>query len=164
MTEDSHPILTPDAMEHHAFMDPVAAVDRLEELYFAATAFLSQHFTMAVTGNKPASRIRAFYPEIRLTTTSHVKTDSRLSFGHVAEPGTYSTTVTRPDLFRNYLIQQIELLVRHHGQPVLIGAVGNADPGAFRGGGKPQGFGAAGRRAGVFAARCVRRARSGDHE
>ncbi len=138
MTEDSHPILTPDAMEHHAFMDPVAAVDRLEELYFAATAFLSQHFTMAVTGNKPTSRIRAFYPEIRLTTTSHVKTDSRLSFGHVAEPGTYSTTVTRPDLFRNYLIQQIELLVRHHGQPVLIGLSETPIPVHFAVAGNPK--------------------------
>ena len=39
--------------------------------------------------------------------TSFDKVDSRLSFGHVASPGTYATTVTRPDLFRNYLIQQI---------------------------------------------------------
>lgn len=125
-------------MEPEAFLDPVAAVDRLEELYFAATAFLSQHFTQAVTGHKPASRIRAFYPEIRLTTTSHVKTDSRLSFGHVAEPGTYSTTVTRPDLFRNYLIQQIELLVRHHGQPVLIGPSETPIPVHFAVAGNPK--------------------------
>ena len=138
MTDDSHLILTPETPEPEAFLDAVAAVDRLEELYFAATAFLSQHFTRAVTGHKPASRIRAFYPEIRLTTTSHVKTDSRLSFGHVAEPGTYSTTVTRPDLFRNYLIQQIELLVRHHGQPVLIGASDTPIPVHFAVAGNPK--------------------------
>jgi AMP nucleosidase len=36
--------------------------------------------------------VRAFYPEIRLTTSSFALTDSRLSFGHVAGPGTYSTT------------------------------------------------------------------------
>lgn len=138
MTEEAHPILTPDMMEPAAFLDAVAAVDRLEELYFAATAFLSQHFTQAVTGHKPASRIRAYYPEIRLTTTSHVKTDSRLSFGHVAEPGTYSTTVTRPDLFRNYLIQQIELLVRHHGQPVLIGPSETPIPVHFAVAGNPK--------------------------
>jgi AMP nucleosidase len=138
MTDDSHMILTPETPQPEAFLDAVAAVDRLEELYFAATAFLSQHFTRAVTGHKPASRIRAFYPEIRLTTTSHVKTDSRLSFGHVAEPGTYSTTVTRPDLFRNYLIQQIELLVRHHGQPVLIGASETPIPVHFAVAGNPK--------------------------
>jgi len=48
--------------------------------------------------------------------------DSRLSFGHVTEPGTYVTTVTRPDLFANYLTQQIGLLIENHGQPVIIGA------------------------------------------
>ncbi|MFN6977349.1 MAG: AMP nucleosidase, partial [Gemmobacter sp.] len=43
------------------------------------------------------------------------------SFGHVSEPGVYATTITRPDLFRNYLRQQIELLLRSHGEPVQIG-------------------------------------------
>ncbi|HHL19987.1 MAG TPA: AMP nucleosidase, partial [Aliiroseovarius sp.] len=64
---------------------------------------------------------RAFCPEIRVTVTSHAQIDSRLSFGHVAGPGIYATTITRPDLFRNYLIQQIGLLVENHGVPVLIG-------------------------------------------
>ena len=138
MNDEAHPILTPEAVEPEAFLDAIAAVDRLEDLYFSATTFLSQHFTQAVTGHKPAARIRAFYPEIRLTTTSHIKTDSRLSFGHVAEPGTYSTTVTRPDLFRNYLIQQIELLVRHHGQPVLIGPSDTPIPVHFAVAGNPK--------------------------
>ena len=62
------------------------------------------------------------YPEIRFTTTSHAKADSRLSFGHVAVPGTYATTITRPDLFRNYLIQQIGLLIANHDAAVVIGA------------------------------------------
>ena len=35
----------------------------------------------------PTSRYRAFYPEIRFTTTSFAAIDSRLSFGHVSEPG-----------------------------------------------------------------------------
>ena len=138
MTEDSHPFLTPDLPAPAPFTDPVAAVDRLEEIYFAATAFLSQHFTQAVTGTKPAARIRACYPEIRLTTTSHVKTDSRLSFGHVAGPGTYSTTVTRPDLFRNYLIQQLDLLLRHHGQPIVIGPSDTPIPVHFAVAGNPK--------------------------
>jgi AMP nucleosidase len=115
-------ILFPDVPAPEAFMDPAAAVDRLEAIYATATAFLSQEFSACVTQGRPASRIRAFYPEIRLTVDSHNKTDSRLSFGHVAAPGTYVTTVTRPDLFRNYLIQQLGLLIQSHGQPVIIGA------------------------------------------
>jgi AMP nucleosidase len=46
--------------------------------------------------------------------------DSRLSFGHVAGPGLYSTTVTRPDLFGPYLRRQIDLLIRNHGLPIEI--------------------------------------------
>jgi AMP nucleosidase len=138
MTDDSLPFLTPDHPTAESFSDPAAAVARLEELYFAATEFLSRHFTAVVKGGKPAARIRACYPEIRLTTTSHVKTDSRLSFGHVAGPGTYSTTVTRPDLFRNYLTQQIELLVRHHGQPVVIAASDTPIPVHFAVAGNPK--------------------------
>ncbi|MFN4173217.1 MAG: AMP nucleosidase [Pseudorhodobacter sp.] len=119
--DQTQPILTPDAPAPQIFTDAGAAVTRLEELYTGATAFLARHFSEAVTGARPAARIRAFYPEIRLVTTSHSKTDSRLSFGHVARPGLYSTTVTRPDLFRHYLIQQIALLMQNHAISVQIG-------------------------------------------
>jgi AMP nucleosidase len=122
MSDDhSQTLLTPDAPAHEIFTDAALAVARLEELYTAGTTFLARHFSEAVTGARPQSRIRAFYPEIRLVTTSHSKTDSRLSFGHVARPGLYSTTVTRPDLFRHYLIQQIALLMQNHGVSVQIG-------------------------------------------
>ena len=114
-------LLIPDLPGHEAFDDPAAAVARLEQLYDGATRFLADHFSAAVNRGRPMARVRAFYPEIRLTVTSFAKTDSRLSFGHVAEPGTYATTVTRPDLFRQYLIQQIGLLIQNHGVPVLIG-------------------------------------------
>jgi len=40
----------------------------------------------------------------------------------VASPGTYAATVTRPDLFANYLVQQIGLLMEHHKVPVVVGA------------------------------------------
>ncbi len=68
----------------------------------------------------PETRIRAFYPEIRFTTSSYAQVDSRLSFGHVSSPGTFSATITRPELFKHYLTQQIRLLIENHGQPVTI--------------------------------------------
>ena len=112
---------TPDQAGPETFTDATAAVDRLAELYNEATNFLCAHFTQVMRNGPPSHRIRAFYPEIRLTTTSYARVDSRLSYGHVALPGTYATTITRPDLFRAYLIQQIGLLIRNHGQPVTIG-------------------------------------------
>lgn len=113
--------LTPDVAAHEMFTDPKAAVARLQELYTIASKFLCDGFNAAITQGQPALRMRAYYPEIRLTTTSYAKTDSRLSFGHVAEPGMYATTVTRPDLFAYYLEQQIGLLIESHGVPVEIG-------------------------------------------
>ncbi len=115
------PILTPPALPHEAFTDATAAVARLEHIYHAATTFLAEQFSLAVRTGRPAARVRAFYPEIRLTVGTYVKVDSRLSFGHVSSPGTYATTVTQPQLFRNYLIQQIGLLIHNHGVPVIIG-------------------------------------------
>ena len=114
-------IETPDMGEHEAFTDAAKAVERLEQLYAKACAFLREKFSQNVAGDKPEARFRAYYPEIRITTTSHAQTDTRLSFGRVTGPGTYSTTITRPDLFRNYLVQQIGLLLENHKVPVLIG-------------------------------------------
>jgi len=103
------------------FTDAVEAVDHLILLYRSATEFLTAAFGLCAKQGKPATRVRAFYPEIRLTVTQHDTIDSRLSFGHVAGPGTFATTITRPDLFRNYLVQQIDLLMKNHGVPVQIG-------------------------------------------
>lgn len=115
-------IISPDVPAPEVFTDPAKAVARLNELYRIASDFLCTRFAETLTQGRPDTRYRAFYPEIRLTTTSFAVVDSRLSFGHVAEPGTYSTTVTRPDLFRRYLEQQIGLLIQNHKVDVQIGA------------------------------------------
>lgn len=121
MTASEAEILTPPTVRFEEFTDAAAAVQRLLELYTTASEFLCKHFSETVNGKRPKGRVRAFYPEIRITTTSYAQTDTRLSFGHVHEPGTYATTVTRPDLFRSYLTQQIGLLLENHGVPVSIG-------------------------------------------
>ncbi len=115
------PMETPADLGRIEFDDAGAAVAQLIKLYNQATGFLRKQFQDTITGGNPTARYRAYYPEIRLATTSFAKSDSRLSFGHVAEPGTYATTVTRPDLFENYLEQQIGLLIKNHGISVTIG-------------------------------------------
>ncbi len=114
-------VVTPESPEHTFFTDPEAAVDRLIELYETASAFLCERFNEVMKGGKANVRYRAYYPEIRLVTTSFAPIDNRLSFGHVSEPGHYSTTITRPDLFAGYLRQQIGLLIENHGASVEIG-------------------------------------------
>ncbi|CUH63449.1 AMP nucleosidase [Thalassovita gelatinovora] len=114
-------IETPNLPDAEAFDDAAAAVARLEELYRGAIDFLGQNFRTAMASGQSDCRYRAFYPEIRVTTTSFAKIDSRLSFGHLSEPGSFATTITRPDMFRHYLEQQIGLLIENHGVPVVIG-------------------------------------------
>jgi len=114
-------VLEPEYPAPESFSDAAAAVERLCGLYAQSTRFLCDRFTSAMSEGAPQSRFRAFYPEIRIVTTTFAQVDSRLSFGHVSEPGVYATTVTRPDLFAKYLEQQIALLIQNHGVPVLIG-------------------------------------------
>ena len=115
------PVETPEPVERAQFTDPAAAVQQLMMLYERASGFLLDRFLRVLHGEPPRARYRAFYPELRLTTTSHSKTDTRLSFGHVPVPGRYVTTITRPDLFRSYLEAQIGLLLKNHGVPVVVG-------------------------------------------
>ena len=114
-------VQSPAVPEPAFFSDAREAVDLLCRLYNEATVFLRDHFMSAMASGHPGVQYRAFYPEIRLVTTSFAKVDSRLSFGHVTAPGTYATTVTRPAMFRNYLQQQIGLLLANHGVGVQIG-------------------------------------------
>jgi AMP nucleosidase len=114
-------ILSPTPIAPELFTDAVAAVARIEEIYERNTEFLRNLLEDYTKGEPIVTRIRATYPFVRITTTTYARLDSRLSFGFVAGPGMHETTVTRPDLFRAYLIEQIGLLIENHGVAVEIG-------------------------------------------
>ena len=113
----SQKVLTPPRIETQAFSDAGAAVDRLAQIYERNTAFMRSRFEAYANGEPLEQPVRATYPFVRITTGTYARLDSRLSFGFVAGPGVYDTTVTRPDLFRAYLIDQIGLLIENHGVP-----------------------------------------------
>ncbi len=114
------PVLTPEPLEPAQFTDAAEAVARLQALYNQATQFLRANFEAVMAGAPPKGRYRAFYPQVALTTTTHAKVDTRLAFGHVAEPGRFAINITRPDLFQGYLEQQLGLLMENHGVPVEV--------------------------------------------
>ena len=113
--------LSPKLIATEAFTDASAAVGRLQEIYARNTGLLRHHLEAYARGEPLNSRVRATYRFVRITTTSHSRLDSRLSYGFVSGPGTHQTTVTRPDLFRAYLTEQIGLLIQNHGVAVEIG-------------------------------------------
>jgi AMP nucleosidase len=115
------PLISPPQARDGIFSDAADAVADLRARYDEATGFLRERFAAVMQGSAPEGRYRAFYPQVSLTTSSFATVDSRLSFGHVTEPGLYETTITRPDLFAGYLTQQIGLLIQNHGMPVRVG-------------------------------------------
>jgi AMP nucleosidase len=114
-------VLSPPPIATEAFSDAALAVARIEQIYERNTAFLRERFEAYVGGAPATARHRATYPFVRLLTTTHSRLDSRLSYGFVAGPGVHETTVTRPDLFRAYLTEQIALLIQNHGVQVEVG-------------------------------------------
>src|SRR5262249_17657965 len=113
-------ISSPPPFQPQSFDDPALAVDALTALYERNTAFLIENFAALAKGAPIRSRFRAFYPQVSIETTSFGHVDSRLSYGHVTAPGVYTTTITRPPLFRHYLKQQLSLLIRSHNVPVVV--------------------------------------------
>ncbi|MDQ0313951.1 AMP nucleosidase [Amorphus orientalis] len=112
----------PPAWPSEAFRDAAAAVARLEAIYDRNTRFLRDRFEAVVAGGGvPERPVRACYPEVKVSTQSFERVDSRLAYGFVPGPGTYQTTITRPDLFHDYLAEQIGLLIANHGCAVTIG-------------------------------------------
>jgi len=114
-------LLTPKRIARQRFDNAEAAVERLRLIYDTHTAFLREQFAELLARGSLPGRVRATYPEVLIQTTTFAHVDSRLSYGHVAGPGVYSTTVTRPDLFHGYLIEQLRLLLRNHSVMIEVG-------------------------------------------
>ncbi|MFT6640211.1 MAG: AMP nucleosidase, partial [Flavobacteriaceae bacterium] len=111
---------TPQPQEPRQFNSAADAVQCLIELYDRNTQFLSAAFADYLEGKLAGNKFRAYYPEIRFRNTTFARVDSRLSYGHVNQPGLYTTTITQPRLFKGYLTHQLKLLIDNHDQPIEI--------------------------------------------
>jgi len=96
--------------------DPASAFAQVKAIYDESITYLRESLQRFVEGETPTERIRACYPYVRVQTDTVARADSRLSFGFVAGPGVYETTLTRPDLFQRYYTEQFRLLLTNHGQ------------------------------------------------
>jgi AMP nucleosidase len=115
------PIIAPETEAPRVYENAEDAVAQVIALYERATGFLKARFEEVMHGRAASGRFRAYYPQVSIATTSFAAGDSRLSYGHVSEPGTYATTLTRPELFKNYLTQQLEQVIKNHGVSVQVG-------------------------------------------
>jgi AMP nucleosidase len=111
----------PKSYKAKKFKEAKAAFSYLCEIYESNTQYLRDAFAAFEKGNIPDSKIRACYPYIKVDVEIINRADPRLSYGFVSKPGVYSTTVTRPDIFGDYLLEQIQLLILNHDCPVEVG-------------------------------------------
>lgn len=104
------------------FKDIEKAIAYLKEIYDTQTQYLQEQFDLftkqELTGVK---RVNAFYPYVRIQTKQARRTDTRRSYGFAPKPGVYSTTITRPDIFADYLREQFSLIIANHDVAIEIG-------------------------------------------
>jgi AMP nucleosidase len=102
-------------------------VDRLEEEYRRSVDALRGALKSFLAGGPPPDPVvrqsRAYvYPELRLTwPPGGVYPRISRAFARLAAPGRYSVTVTRPDLYRDYLIEQLSLIQQDFDVEIEVG-------------------------------------------
>jgi len=125
------PTLLPAFIAPAQFTDAAAAMAQVQTIYNAQIEHLRSAMQRFVAGGdaetQPSKlqKVRAFYPFVRIHTDTMLRSQlpdlARLSFGFVAEPGRYETTLTRPDLYANYYLEQFRLLLQNHKVVLEIG-------------------------------------------
>ncbi len=109
----------------NSFLAPQQAVVRLEELYSAASTRLRDALLRYVeTGVPPTAEERAgfCYPLLRVTWELRGSRPSatRRAWGKFVSPGVYEVTVTHPEVFRAYLIEQLGILAEEWGASIEV--------------------------------------------
>ena len=107
------------------FTDPAAALEQVQLIYNGGLQHLRSAMQRFVAGESLPGRVRACYPFVRV----HTHTVSRrtpvanagLSYGFVAGPGRFETTLTRPDLYQRYYAEQFRLLLENHQVELEVG-------------------------------------------
>jgi len=101
------------------------ALAQVMRIYDASISHLRQAMARFVAGEDVNGHIRACYPLVRIHTDTVSRTAApevaRLSYGFVAGPGRFETTLTRPDLYREYYLEQFSLLLQNHQVELEIG-------------------------------------------
>lgn len=108
-------------IKSQTFTDAKAALAHATTIYNSGISHLRESLQRFVGGDELPGHIRACYPFLRVHTNTVARADSRLAYGFVAGPGTYETTLTRPDLFGDYYLEQFALLLKNHSFALEVG-------------------------------------------
>ena len=108
--------------EPQAMDEPGRVVDRLVSLYSEACDAVDGAFRAFEEGAAPEVPGNATYPFLGLRVdVGQLNIDARLAFGALTDPGMFGATITRPALFRDYLVDNVGRLMEHHRVPMIVG-------------------------------------------
>ncbi len=106
-------------------LTPEQAVDRLEELHTAASTALREALSrFTETGAVPTAeeRLKFRYPELSVDwRPSGAVHFTRRAWAKFQAPGLYSTTITQPTFFRQYLLEQLRPLAEEFNARIEVG-------------------------------------------
>ncbi len=103
---------------------PAEAVDLLESMHArAVTALVEAVRRFAEGGAPPTPEERALfrYPELRVTYLPGGPAPKlSRAYGQLTWPGEYAVTITQPKFFRQYLLEQLQLLTDDYGAELSV--------------------------------------------
>lgn len=98
------------------------AVDYIHQLYNKNIKITLDAFAEFDKTSKITSKNHATYPYVGIeVSVNDLHVDPSLSYGVVAEAGSYGTTITAPALFDHYYREQLGLLIKRHRIPIIVG-------------------------------------------
>ena len=109
------------------YADPAAALAQVRAIYDQQISHLRSAMQRYVAGDTLPGHVRACYPFVRIHTDTVARATleepdiEQLSYGFVAGPGHFETTLTRPDLYADYYLAQFRLLMQNHGVELEVG-------------------------------------------
>jgi AMP nucleosidase len=107
------------------FTDPAAALAQVHLIYRNSIQHLRDALQRFVAGENLPGHVRACYPFVRIQTGSSSHNfpaeNANLSYGFVAGAGRFETTLTQPELFDRYYLEQFTLLLQNHGVELEVG-------------------------------------------
>ena len=107
--------------------DAAAALAQVRRIYDQQISHLRNAMQRYVSGEDLPGHVRACYPFVRVYTDTVARSalastdNSQLSYGFVAGPGRFETTLTRPDLYGAYYLEQFRLLLQNHRVELEVG-------------------------------------------
>ena len=116
--------------------DIAATVTRIQSelrAYFRASvdALKSAIADYVADGTLPPETSKFDYPALRIIAGGKLRDgvkDHNMSFGRIDRAGEFVTTITRPDLFADYLAEQLTLILRHYDVRIEVAGSGQKIP------------------------------------